>query len=688
MEKQIILELKRIQSLMNYNNSNGTLLSEDSLGAEMRQRSIDKKILDQAEEGTPSDMRYPEITLGPQNKQPYPIIFPYPKGLPVMGDLKTGQPIVWKFKEGMTAKNFIPATKYKIQVGPVKAADGTIKENQEYFENNGIKYCLPVKEFWDMHTKNGWVYKFQNPKNGKTFNIKLDLLGPGECDNSGDGKSYSGLECSQRCMGSNNGWMFNLNGFYLTGTGEPYNPQNEDHYDLRSRDDIFWDDYGVYIEIIVGVAVSFAAPYLASGLVLIFAEGAALGSRFASLVTALSTATYAGGEATWLVIMTEILSEAALLSPMILNYWDRGDDGNAMLALAMCLVPFLTELKSVKGFISSGFGSKSLSDSVINKINLNGGFKALFKMDETAMKEFVDVILTAEERELFYIGVDLIKADDGKVLTEAFAEYMAKNGPTIEKSILEKSKNIVDDGSMSVEEMVIQDASEIIKKLNPISGKGMIAAFTRGTIIIGPIVIAFKYGYDKLKEIGLTDEQIDNVQVKINEILDGGSEYANALLELNNACGLGPKIPQELVNKTIDEAIKNPKFKELAKRKDDEIKEILTEETEKVVPKLFDENVDFIAKTLIEEREKNSTKILEFSNKVKIWGSLKLLKEMIIQLGYAEPKWDDQKPTSYTNWTFTVSHLKSQQLKGVVKFIGGNSGTFEIYIEDKKIYPV
>ena len=78
-----------------------------------------------------------------------------------MGDLKTGQPIVWKFKEGMTAKNFIPSTKYKIQVGPVKAADGTIKENQEYFENNGIKHCLPVKEFWDMHTKNGWIYKLR-----------------------------------------------------------------------------------------------------------------------------------------------------------------------------------------------------------------------------------------------------------------------------------------------------------------------------------------------------------------------------------------------------------------------------------------------------------------------------------------------------------------------------------------------
>jgi hypothetical protein len=354
-----------------------------------------------------------------------------------------------------------------------------------------------------------------------------------------------------------------------------------------------------------------------------------------------------------------------------------------MLALAMCLVPFLTELKSVKGFISSGFGSKPLSDSVINKINLNGGFKTLFKMDETSMKEFVEVILTEEERELFYIGVDLIKAEDGKVLTEAFAEYMAKNGPTIEKSILEKSKNIVDDGSMSVEEMIIQDGAEVIKNLNPIAGKGIIAAFTRGTIIIGPIVIGFKYGYDKLKEIGFTDEQIDDVQVKITEILDGGSEYAKALLELNKSCGLGPEIPQEVVNKTIDAAIKDPNFK-----KDDILQEkILKEETDKKTVEVFNERIDDFASAMI-ARDKDATKDLKICDTLQMWSSLDLLDSMIVELGYQIPDWDNDQPTSYTNWTFTVSHLKSQRLNGVVKFIGGDSGTFEIYIGDKKIHPV
>ena len=664
---------------MNYGRSTGTLISEDGQGAEMRQRAIEKEKIGQDRNTYGAlDLRYPSVTLGPQNKQPYPIIFPYPDGLPIMGDYVSGEPIVWKFKEGMTAKSFIPSTKYDIKVGEVKAADGSIKENQEYFEKNGVKYCLPVKEFWDLHTKNGWVYKFQNPRNGRTFNIKIGLLGEGQCTNSGDGKSYSGLQCSQRCMGSNNGWEFNLNGFYETGTGKPYDAsgKNTDHYDLRSENDIFWDEWGVYIEIIIGIAVSFLAPVLAEMLFFTFVEVGLFGAEFGSLVSALYTATYAGGEATWLVIMVEILTEAAALSPMIENYWSRGDDGNAMLTLAMCLVPFLTELKSVKGFISKGFGNKSISDSVISKIELNGGFKSLFTKDETAMEEFVDVILNAEEKEFFYTGVKLIKANDGKVLQDAIAEYMAKNSTTIEEGMA-KSTN------PEVKSAYEKFSKGVNNQLNPVTGKGLIPAFTRGTIVIGPLVIGFQYGYKKLKEIGFTDEQIDKTQSKINELMEGGSQYAKALLDLNVACGLGPEIPQEVVDRTIDEAIKDPNFK-----KDDEIQaKILEEEIKKKTAEGFEQNIKKLAENAIKV-DLNAAEDLISCNMIKMWGSLDLLDAMIVNLGYQLPDWDNDQPTTYTNWTFVVSHLKTQELKGVVKFIGGDSGTFEIYIGDKKVHPV
>jgi hypothetical protein len=570
----------------------------------------------------------------------------------------------------MTSKNFISPQKMKIQVGSVTAADGSIKENQEYFEQNGIKYCLPVKEFWDMHTKNGWIYKFQNPKNGKTFNVKLEQVA--ECNNSGDGKTYSGLECAQRCMGSNNGFMFNMQGFFETGTGKPYDPSgNTEHFDLRSENDIFWDDYGVWIEIVIGIAISFFAPVLAGGLVAIFAEGALLGTRIASLITALSEATYAGGEATWLVLMCEVMGEAALLSPMISNYLSRKDDGNAMLALAMCLVPFLTELKSVKGFISKGFGSKSLSESVLKKVELNGGFDTLFKKDEAAMREFVGVILTADEKELFYVGVDLIKADKGKVLEKAFAEYISKNGPEIEKGLIKKNNKEI---NTALEKF----AEGLDNQVNTLTGKGLIPSFVRGAIIIGPIAIGFKYGYNKLKELGFTDEQIDKVQSKINQILDGDSPYAKALLELNKSCGLGPEIPQEVVDKTIDEAIKDPNFKgdDIAQEK------ILKEEIDKQTKVGFVNNIDTFA-TQYANNDLNQTEDLKNCDMLKVYGSLDLLDGMIQNLGYTIPVWDNQQPTSYSNWTFTTGTSK-----GVVKFIGGNSGTFEIYVGDKKIHPV
>jgi len=299
MEKQILIELKRIKMLMGYNENNSisTLFEQDFEGGD---GSVDVSSSGSVD---PSEEQYPLITLGPKNKQPYPIMFDIEDGIPVMGDKKTKQPIIWKFTEGMSAKNFIPSNKMKIEVGDVKSADGSIKSNQEYFEQNGKKYCLPVKEFWEMHTKNGWIYKFQNPKNGKTFNVKLNQLPPGKCTNSGDGKTYSGLECSERCMGSNNGWAFDLNGFYETGKGKLYDPDDLKHMDPRSDDDIFWDKYGLWVEIAVGVAISFAAPYLAAGLVAIFAEGALAGTRMATLINTLSKAKYAGGGANWLVIL-------------------------------------------------------------------------------------------------------------------------------------------------------------------------------------------------------------------------------------------------------------------------------------------------------------------------------------------------------------------------------------------------
>ena len=126
--------------------------------------------------------------------------------------------------------------------------------------------------------------------------------------------------------------------------------------------------------------------------------------------------------------------------------------------------------KSVKGFIAKGFGTKSLSDSVISKIELNGGFSVLFTKDEVAMREFVDVILNTQEKELFYTGVDLIKANDGKVLQEAFGEYLAKNGPTIEAG-LAKSTN------PEVKSAYQKFLKGVNNQLNPVTGKGLIPAF-------------------------------------------------------------------------------------------------------------------------------------------------------------------------------------------------------------------
>jgi hypothetical protein len=167
----------------------------------------------------------------------------------------------------------------------------------------------------------------------------------------------------------------------------------------------------------------------------------------------------------------------------------------------------------------------------------------------------------------------------------------------------------------------------------------------------------------------------------------GGSPYAKALLDLNESCGLGPEIPQAVVDTTIDAAIKDPNFK-----KDDEAQaKILEEEIKKKTAEGFEQNIKKLAENAIKV-DLNAAEDLISCNMIKMWGSLDLLDAMIVKLGYELPDWDNDQPTTYTNWTFVVNHsgfqMKTEVLKGVVKFIGGDSGTFEIYIGDKKVHPV
>ena len=689
MEKNILMELSRIKGLINYNISNGFLIKEDSQGAEIRQRAIDNKILgtDNVKGGgDPDSERWPTITLSSTSTE-YPIIFPYPNGIPILGDKETGKPIVWQFKPGDSSKTFISEKQFKILVGSVEAADKTIKENQEYFEKNGIKYCLPQKAWWDLHTDKKYIYKFQNPRNNKIFNMKLTMLGEDQCTNSGDEIPRSGLDCSKRCMGANNGWMFSLDGFFEAGTGKGYDPQNPYHFDLRSIDDIFWDKYSMWIEIAVGVAVAFVAPYLAAGILGAMATPILAATRIARLITFLGEASVYGGETTWLIISCEILAEGGLLSPLISNYISRGDSGNAALTIAMCLIPFVTELPSVKSFITKGFGTPKMGESVVSKINTWGGFTALIKLPKDQMQSVITTILTRDEQTMFYLGMDVLAADGGKLLPKAFAEFIAKNGDTIEASIARGTGNApIDTGYKKfVEKMGSTGYKALEIVANPIGSaflqRSFVTSLVRGFIVVGPIVITFKYTWGKAAE-WMTETQKDDVQNKIQDILNGnGSSYGKALMELNESLGLGKEIPQEVVDQTIKKLIEDPTFTKF----DENTEALIEEKTKESIKEVVEQQLKNIAE-VIKKSNTNSTEDLKRMELFDAQNQLSVLDEIIMSSGYPTlPDWENDSPTLYDEWKFSVI-AGGKEINGVVKFINGDKN-YEVYVDTKKIFP-
>jgi hypothetical protein len=688
MEKNILMELSRIKGLINYNISNGFLIEEDAQGAEIRQRQIDNEILgtDNVKGGgDPDSVRYPTVTLSLTSTE-YPIIFPYPNGIPIQADKETGKPIIWQFKPGDSSKTFISEKQFKILVGSVEAADKTIKENQEYFEKNGIKYCLPQKEFWDLHTSKKYIYKFQNPGNKKIFNMKLTMLGEGQCTNSGDEIPRSGLDCSKRCMGANNGWMFSLDGFFETGTGNGYDPRNPDHFDIRSVDDIFWDKYSIWIEIAVGVAVAFVAPYLAAGILGVMATPILAATRIARLITFLGEASVYGGETTWLIISCEILAEGGLLSPLISNYLSRGDSGNAALTIAMCLIPFVTELPSVKLFIAKGFGTPKMGESVVSKINTWGGFSALTKLPKDQMQSVITTILTRDEQTMFYLGMDVLAADGGKLLPKAFAEFIAKNGDTIEAGIARGTGNApIDTGYKKfVEKMGSTGYKALEIAANPIGSaflqRSFVTSLVRGFIVVGPIVIAFKYTWGKAAE-WMTETQKDDVQNKIQDILNEENSYAKALMDLNISCGLGPEIPQEVVDLAIKKLTEDPTFTKF----DENTEALIEEKTKEATKEVYEQKIKTIAEQL-KKNNTNSTEDLQRMDLLSAQTQLDVLDEIIMSSGYPTlPDWENDKPTSYDEWKFSVIE-GGKEINGVVKFINGDKN-YEVYVDTKKIFP-
>ena len=703
MEKKILEELYKIKSLMGYDraNPNGLLIKEqveanpgievdvpvsgafatiaksDARKCRNPKTGINWNLLDSDED----EIRWPETNLGPRYNSPYPITWPKADmvGIPVICSRETGEAVVWQFKGTETAKNFVP----NVQVGDVKDLNGILHKDQEYIlekkDNKAeitnlstdVKRCLPTKEWWDVYTKYNIIYKFQNPRTGNIYGMRFIL----------DQKNF---ETSEKCLGGNNGWEFLDFGYYYLkgGDGRAYDPKNSEDFDIRSNDDKFWDKYGMYIEIGVGIALAFAIP----------AIGPFIISGLGLVGIVLPTTAYFGGISIGMVII-ESLAELIILSPLIVNQLERDQTGTAILTILFCGLPFVTEIPAMSNFLKKGLGSfiRTDADDLIKTIDGLGDNQflnrivTLYKQNGIdATKRYVEqVIPNAKQRDILYAGLEII-TESGKDLDKVI-------GKTLEHLVKENqeavAKNISQRG-LSESDKAAQDLGNFLMKpfTGPLTGTGVIPSLARGLLIFGPITIAWNKGYAALEKYFKDEKEFEYTEQMAKDAMDK-SPFWNDLKKVSFEF----KQEIDIVNVVERLAANDPKFKD----KEAAVKaKLITEETERQTKEIIKNNSGKIIEDVTKFYNNKTTNVVVL-NKYAIIDKMRfmrdIIKEIIIKnnLSYNGDNINFIKiyENFNMNWDFTIQDNQQKSYNGYIKFNGGEEGTYEIFIDNKKIFP-
>lgn len=499
MEKKLLKEIYRINSMM------GLKLYEQSDFVMDRRLNIphDEESLSrhnrvqQSQEPDPDTLRYGTRTINPMeydsspasrlekgkyegfNNKPFKILAP--KG--------GGEPTVWKISKDMKWSTLLPDM---VKYGRFETGEGFVIENQPYIEKDNKKLCLP-DEAW-LKQFEGLVYKFKSPKTGKEYAITINLRGTSDIQYGVRKEKLTGIEAAQKCYGGDNGWTVQAanvsvedGNIKIDGGRTPYKDINSNEYwtddvraelfDTRSDDDIFWDTYGMKIEIAVGLLVALAT--------------AGIGSAFSL--------------ATGVVIAMEIVLEAALLSPKMWNSWDRGNEIDAVITGIFCLLPIAFNFAPIKRFLSSGLNpnvAEATIQTLLTKIEKVGGFETILKSGDyfTTLegKQFLQSLSKAE-REALEAGLDMSKnmSKAGPMELKIFAEE-------IEKFIKANGKNIDDvvrrNGMNWAEQITDNLSQSFVKNMSISYGGGVLPVLARGFLIVMPIYKVLWGVGEKIKE--------------------------------------------------------------------------------------------------------------------------------------------------------------------------------------------
>jgi hypothetical protein len=602
MEKQILLELQRMKQIMGYDRNNpiDVIFEQDlKLDRYVDDVSGTSEILDKAKPTMFGKSTVERSTFFIGKDTNYPFFTYFNNDLYDKLEVSEGTQVVL-FEKGLTAKNFLP----NVKVGTVIDDLGKEHTNQEYLElemsvldgkhpnenpfseNNTksstgkqvtkmVKACLPSsdiaaegKNFWELHqgtvarfTTNvrseGGMFKSIENKN-VTFSVAME---PKETTRGKDGAQQMGLEASIRCRGGDNGWGWVLTPppiFFNVTDGTPYNPKDPQNMDVRSDWEVFYDHYGMWIEIGIGVIASFVGAGLATMIIRLGRAAGAAGALWGTL-----TSTYAGGTTTVLSVFMQVLTEGVMMAPIVKWQFENDRDADALLSTIFCLIPFVSETKAVSKFISGKY-SKEAAQGVAEKIQ-RFGLKSIFEAGENnpeAAQKFVAFLnsLTSTELYLFNRGMKILeKGEEGmKALSDGVAELVESGGKFVkefeeakvkgaEKTWLGKTAKIVGGSDKAVK--LAGDISRTVgANVNPLTGRWVIPfQFVRMGIPIAIVATSFKAAYNEL-----TEEQKITFDKNLQQSFALDEAYFKALNDID------PYLKDAFGNKVIELITSDP----------------------------------------------------------------------------------------------------------------------------------
>jgi hypothetical protein len=510
----------------------------------------------------------------------YPTVYPEYKTQVISTPYKNSPPSIKQTGTGVSAKDFMSGVQ-------------TDEKGNEYVVQGKKKYCLPNKDFWKSFTSGNYVYQIINPRNGKTFTMVLTTVPEVTVPTITYGgkikdKKMKGYEASLLCQGGDNGWGFLIKDGALFwnnkgtakdgtigGTWKSYNTSDPEDFDLRSDFDIWWDEYGMWVEIGLGLLAAWAGAGLAGFLI-------------SSLeLTGGLAAAYAGGSETILSVLMQAAVESTVMLPIADYQISRGMDDQGILNIVFCFLPFLTELGSVQRYIKGGIQPESAS-SLTSKLDAIGGWDSMAG-NQIKYQDFLES-LTGSELMLWRTTVEQFSTNAGQTeFKTALESYLKSNKTRITKEILGNNKllqkiDTATDGKFS-------KVAKAVVNQNPIKGGGLLGQFLRIGIPIAGVVVGFQKIYDVLKNHGYSDEQIEKIANETKKSLDN-SKFLNDIQKID--INLYNKFAQELTVKYYSD--KNNTDMIL---KNEKVGKALASDIEKAGKELIRENKDVYEKYAI-----------------------------------------------------------------------------------------